>query len=81
MLKAFFIFFCVEMNRCFLKCFLTSYGGWKGGGVDLKRPQGGGPSEAFRLLQEAGLGGQRHEGRGQTSEAHPRAKVEVRGGK
>lgn len=37
-------------------------------------------SEAFGLLQEAGLGRQRHEGRGQASQAHPGAKVEVRGG-
>lgn len=37
-------------------------------------------SEALRLLQEAGLGGQRHQGRGQAAEAHPRAEVEVGGG-
>lgn len=39
-----------------------------------------GVSEALRLLQETGLSGQRHEGRGVTSEAHPGAKAEVRGG-
>lgn len=39
-----------------------------------------GLSEALRLLQEAGLGGQRHQGRGQAPEAHPRAKAEVRCG-
>lgn len=40
-----------------------------------------GQSKALRLLQETGLGGQRHQGRGQAPEAHPRTKVEVRGGK
>lgn len=39
-----------------------------------------GPSEALGLLQEAGLGGQRHEGRGQTPEAHCGAEAQVRGG-
>lgn len=38
-----------------------------------------GSSEALGLLQEAGLGGQRHEGRGHTAETHPRAEAEVRG--
>lgn len=46
---------------------------------DLKALEGR-PSEALRLLQEAGLGGQRHEGRGEASQAHAGAKVEVRGG-
>lgn len=40
----------------------------------------GGASETLRLLQEAGLGGQRHEGWGQALQAHAGAKVEVRGG-
>lgn len=39
-----------------------------------------GPSEALRLLQEAGLRGQRHKGWGEALEAHPRMEVEVRGG-
>lgn len=42
--------------------------------------EGGEGLEALGLLQEAGLGGQRHQGRGQAPEAHPRAEVEVRGG-
>lgn len=37
-------------------------------------------SEALGLLQQAGLSGQRHKGRGQTPKPHPRAKAEVRGG-
>lgn len=48
-------------------------------GALRSRPRG--QSEALRLLQETGLGGQRHQGRGQAAEAHPRAKVAVRGGK
>lgn len=78
MLKA---FFGAEGLFPSFKCF-PIFVGWlfRGGGGRGFRGDFKASSEALRLLQEAGLGGQRHEGRGQASKAHPGAEVEVRGG-
>lgn len=49
-------------------------------GAGMLKASEGGPSEALGLLQEAGLGGQRHQGRGQAPEAHPGPEAELGGG-
>lgn len=71
------ILFPMFLFFCFFLGFLGGILRW--GNVGTKKPFRGW-SEALGLLHEAGLGRQRHEGRGQAPEADPGAKAEVRGG-